>query len=379
MTRITPGHGSDASVPDLLQPVLEDYAQAVRTPIHAHAPASRLSPPRRDGGLHLHVFALPAQPHWSTFWPVTPSVEIPAVFCWGLAAGTKKALDPGNLFSHGALTFDQRGRAITGTLGENIYVLFDLLGQPEPLVPVILRRILDLCLGGLSESLSLQSGRLPHQVHLTLDRLKHTTMLITLNERAARGEHPGIQDHVSDNAGPAEDGECIRKRMTVAEENLRELSRQMASQTRLLMHCRERYRTLTKADESEEALTREFDRLLAIPEVRDVQVLGDRLCVLTETVDTVVAGRRYRLGRFRLDIRFNGDVAITNLTRAYGYYDHPHIWNTKPCLGNIGQSVVKLVSEFQWVAAAELLLEYLKTVSPKEWYTPIDHWEERSP
>ena len=104
--------------------------------------------------------------------------------------------------------------------------------------------------------------------------------------------------------------------------------------------------------------------------------MEDRLRVFTDTVDTVVASKRYRLGRFRLDIRFNGDVDIKNLTRAYGYYDHPHVWNAKPCLGNIHQSVLKLVSEFQWVATAELLLEYLKTVNPNGWYTPIDHWEE---
>ena len=77
-----------------------------------------------------------------------------------------------------------------------------------------------------------------------------------------------------------------------------------------------------------------------------------------------------------MDLRFNGEVTIKNLTRLHGYYDHPHVWNAKPCLGNIGQSVLKLVSKFQWVAAMQLLLEYLKSVNPKGWYAPIDHWEE---
>jgi hypothetical protein len=134
--------------------------------------------------------------------------------------------------------------------------------------------------------------------------------------------------------------------------------------------------TLTKAEQSEDALARDIDALLGIPEVRGVEILIDRLCLVTDTLDTVVAGKRYRLGRFRLELRFNGDVALKNLNRAYGYYDHPHVWNAKPCLGNIGPSVLKLVSEFQWVAAVQVLIEYLKTVNPKEWYTPIEHWEE---
>jgi hypothetical protein len=134
--------------------------------------------------------------------------------------------------------------------------------------------------------------------------------------------------------------------------------------------------TLKEAEQSEDVLGRDIDALLGIPEVRGVEVLRDRLCVLTDTIDTVVAGKRYRLGRFRVDLLYNAEVTIRNLTRPYGYYDHPHVWNAKPCLGNIGPSVLKLASEFQWVAATELLLEYLKTVNPKEWYTPIEHWEE---
>jgi hypothetical protein len=223
----------------------------------------------------------------------------------------------------------------------------------------------------MAEWLSVATGRLPHQVQVSLHRLSHRTTLIILDQSAARGQGDTPPD-----ARFPEAGNVLPEQVVGTEENLKELSRQMASQTRLLRTCQERFHTLKNAEQSEEALVRELEGLLRIPEVCDVEMLGDRLCVFTDTVDTVVAGKRYRLGRFRVDIRFNGDVAIKNLTRAHGYYDHPHIWNAKPCLGNIGQNVMKLVSEFQWVATAELLLEYLKTVNPKEWYTPIHHWEE---
>jgi hypothetical protein len=362
-----------APVSRRLEPVFEEYAKALGIPMRVHVPVNHFSPPWWGGGLHLHVFALPARPHWFSLWPITPRVEMRAVFSLALADKTNNALDPRQLFSQGALKYDQQGHAVAGILGENIYVLFDLLGQPEELVPLMLRRILDLCLEGLTESLSHWTGRLPHQLEITLHRLSHSTTLASL-DHSVPPEDSGTQDPPPRVAGDPVD--VFNGRMAAVEENLKELSRQMGSQTRLLRNCRERLATLKQAEQSTELLERELDGLLSIPEIREVQVLEDRLRVFTDTVDTVVASKRYRLGRFRLDIRFNGDVDIKNLTRAYGYYDHPHVWNAKPCLGNIHQSVLKLVSEFQWVATAELLLEYLKTVNPNGWYTPIDHWEE---
>jgi hypothetical protein len=375
MTRLQSDDRSHGSVSRLLEPVLEEYARALGSPMHAYAPASHLSPPRRGGGLHLHIFALPVRPHWFSLWPIIPSVEIPAVFSWGLRPGTERALAPGKLFSQGVLKYDPSGHAIAGILGENIYLLFDLQGQPEELVPLFLRKTLDLCLGGMSGVLSLETGSLPHQVQIILHRLSHPTALLVLDQLNARGDRPGHGDPEA----RVEDEGVLQKRIVVQEENVKALSRQMGSQTRLLNSCRERLRmlsTLKEAEQSEDVLGRDIDALLGIPEVRGVEVLRDRLCVLTDTIDTVVAGKRYRLGRFRVDLLYNAEVTIRNLTRPYGYYDHPHVWNAKPCLGNIGPSVLKLASEFQWVAATELLLEYLKTVNPKEWYTPIEHWEE---
>lgn len=371
-----PGYPSHAEGPILLQPVLKEYARALHIPIHAHAPSHHVSPPRRGDGLHLHLFALPARPHRFSFWPVSPSIETPAVFFWELAPGTQYTLAPGNLFTRGTVKCDPRGRAVSGILGENIYVLFDLLGQPTAVRPLLLRRTLDLCLEGMTEVVCHETGRLPHQVQVTLRRQSHRTTLMMLECAEAWREQSSPPDPSAGTSGAFETGDQIRQGMAIVEENLKELSRQMALHTRMLSSCRERIRILTEVEQSEELLVREIEALTAIPEVREVEILGDCLRVITNTVETVVAGKRFRLGRFQLDIRFNGDVAIKNLTRAYGYYDHPHVWDAKPCLGNIGHSVPKLVSEFQWVATAQLLLEYLKTVNPNGWYTPIDHWEE---
>lgn len=367
--------GERSSAPGLqrLEAVLQDYAKALGIPIRLHAPPNHLSPPWWGGGLHLHLFALPARPHWFTLWSITPSVEIPAVFPWTPAEQRTQSLNPRQLFSQGTLKYNQDGHAVAGILGENIYVLFDLMEQPEELAPVMLRRILDLCFEDLAEPLSHWTGRLPHQLEITLSRLRHATTLANLDFSTAP---EGSRIHQGPHQEARIPEEMLQREMAAAEATLKELSRQMASQTRLLRNCWGRLGTLRQAEQSKELLERELDGLLGIPQVREVHVLEDRLRVFTDTVDAMVASKRYRLGRFRLDICFNGDVAIKNLTQAYGYYDHPHVWNAKPCLGNIRLNVSKLVGEFQWVATAELLLEYLKTVNPNGWYTPIDHWEE---
>ena len=342
-------------------------------PFCADCDRSRLT---ADGMWYLCLYALEGTDLRGPLRRGASSEELAALITgrWSVRAdaGAEERLalrDRTPLVQIGRLKQDPEGRGIAGIFGENIYLLFDLFRYPGALVPVALRKSLDLCLPGMTEWLSRQSGRLPYQIQVALYRLSHRTTLMTL-------DHAGCEEEVGPpdpSDGPAE---AIREQMAVVERSLKELSSQMALQTRLLGTCRERVRTLKDAGQSENLLVREIEALLQIPEVREVEVLGDRLRVFTDTVDTIVAGKRYRLGCFRLDIRFNGDVAITNLTQPYGYYDHPHVWNAKPCLGNIRPNVSKLVSEFQWVATAELLLEYLKTVNPSGWYTPIDNWEE---
>src|SRR3972149_2349829 len=209
MIRLQSGDRGHRSVSRLLQAVLEEYEVALGSPIHAYAPASHLSPPRGGGRRHVLICALPVRPHWFSLWPIIPSVEIPAVFSWGLRPGTERALAPGRLFSQGVLKYDHSGHAIAGILGENIYVLFDLQGQPEGLVPLFLRKTLDLCLGGMSGVLSLETGSLPHQVPILLHPLSHPTAPLALDQLNARGDRPGNGDPEARGEGEG----WVRKRM----------------------------------------------------------------------------------------------------------------------------------------------------------------------
>ncbi len=50
-----------------------------------------------------------------------------------------------------------------------------------------------------------------------------------------------------------------------------------------------------------------------------------------------------------------------------GAFDHPHVCQRRPLLAGIREGVAKLLGESQVVAAAEVPINFLKTVDPIAW------------
>jgi hypothetical protein len=109
--------------------------------------------------------------------------------------------------------------------------------------------------------------------------------------------------------------------------------------------------------------------------VREVEPYAGGVRLVTTPIEVAHAGTRYRLGCFQIDLAETGAITVRNLTDPYGLYDHPHVWDGRPCLGNVREGLAKLVAEYQWVAAAEVLLDFLRTVTPRDWYVPVTHWK----
>jgi hypothetical protein len=124
---------------------------------------------------------------------------------------------------------------------------------------------------------------------------------------------------------------------------------------------------------------KELDRLLEHPDVKGLDVFEGGIRVFTNTIYIPYGGRRYCIGEFRFEIYLGGEVTFTNLRnrgRDSGY-PHPHISGSKACFGNIGPSVAKLIGEFEFVAAAFLIIEFLKSYNEEgSPYRPISNWEE---
>ncbi|MHB8619198.1 MAG: hypothetical protein ACYDAG_06475 [Chloroflexota bacterium] len=120
----------------------------------------------------------------------------------------------------------------------------------------------------------------------------------------------------------------------------------------------------------------EYDRLVTVPGVRAVEVDGSTLRILTQPIRISWAGRTYQLGDYRLLLALNGDTRIESVDRLgpKPHWDHPHVQDGLPCLGNLRPGILKLIAEYEIALAAQVLVEFLQTYQPETAYCPIEGW-----
>jgi hypothetical protein len=253
-------------------------------------------------------------------------------------------------------------------------VLFDLLEQEPPIARLLGRVILDLSLEGGYSLLPVLTGLGPATLEARLRRLRQATEMEGLRasalwraRRPEQGEASGIE------AGALE-GE-----LQEVEGTLRTSGRQMRDLEHRLLKAQRRLSELAQYQAVPDALGRDFDRIAGLPGVVEVRVTDGVLQVFTDSIVIEYGFRHYRLGRFRLDLYFDGRVFLRNLTDRYETYDHPHVENGRPCLGNIQEWVQCLLAQREFAAATQVLLQYLRTVNPADWRKAVTFWAEVSP
>jgi hypothetical protein len=132
-------------------------------------------------------------------------------------------------------------------------------------------------------------------------------------------------------------------------------------------------------------LAEEFKKMCAAPEIERIVVQGTSILVSTRTIEIAHAGKVYDIGKFKLELRTNGEggcVDMINLTRKvdgmfYKQCDHPHVYMAKPCLGNITQALPHIIAERKYPAAVSLCMQFLKSYTAEEGANPyckIDNW-----
>lgn len=97
----------------------------------------------------------------------------------------------------------------------------------------------------------------------------------------------------------------------------------------------------------------------------------------------------FPLGRYRVRLTRGSDPHITNLSHRLRYssfgdealWDHPHVHEHIPCLGNIRSKLAKLVSEDKWFGAISYMIEALKNINSADgWaWKGFDRWKEAAP
>ena len=365
-----------AEVPHL-EPVIKEYGSALGVALHLHHPSRPFSKPRQEAGFHLHLFALPRRFPLLSLMGETSMFTLPIAFGHPLHEAARLTLTLPGRMTTGIALRDDAGRALAYLHGRNIFVLFDLARQAEDLAPLLLRQLLDRTLELMGAELADQSELHPDRIRLILASLRRTTehqesIWQEGRRTLARSRYQEARwERVADEIG------FLEAEIRSTEEALQIGSLRLTADTRHLQACRRRLRQLRGELVQDEAdVTRELDRLRELPDASDVSASSAGLRILTRPIQAEHGGKRYALGTFQIDLSYSGEVTIRNLTSRHGYYDHPHIWDGHPCLGNIREGLSKLIGELQVAAASEVLFDFLKTINPRDWHISVEHWPE---
>lgn len=358
----------------LLESVAWDYASTLQLRITLNFPSANFSKPRWGGDVNIHVFSLPIRPNWFGLIPRVPLIKMPFAFGHRLSEGTQMAFAPSG---KGKALHDQEGRPVAEIIGTNVYILFNLVRQGKDLAPILLRRVLDLALEAMVEDLGRLLPYSPEHLRLILDHFHRKTEAEDLKRKLDQ-RHQGRTGYQKECDGRLEEEiRFLEEEIKTVHETIEEHSSFLTTETRRLMDYRRRLKSL-KGVQDEGSFAHEFDYLVEIPEVREVQVQDGIVSIYTNPIHVEYGKKQYNLGSFRVDIQFNGQVSLKNLTKPYGLYDHPHVWDGRPCLGNTRVGLAKLIGEFQLVAATQVLIDFLKTINHKDWYVSIENWGEEA-
>ena len=164
--------------------------------------------------------------------------------------------------------------------------------------------------------------------------------------------------------------------LAAGREELQRLSRRFVTLERQLLAQSRRAGELRELSETDASAEAELARLLAVPGVQQVEVHGQALHVLTHPVALAWQGERYDLGRYRIVLDLAGDLrieSIDGLGPKLGW-DHPHVQDGRPCLGNAREGVLKLIARFELALAAQVLVGFLEMYQPEGAYCAIEGW-----
>ena len=102
----------------------------------------------------------------------------------------------------------------------------------------------------------------------------------------------------------------------------------------------------------------------------------------TGKIYIVDKGKEYYIGQYLISFKINGDVDIKNIDNtkeaAEQAYDHPHVSSGRPCWGNVGDSIRKLITKQEYATGFSYLVDFLSTYNSKSPHYHVEGWETRT-
>ncbi len=333
------------------------------------------SAPRGGRKLYMHLFSIPAKMFLFRLWTGKPVIRVSRVFSIPLKEGADLAYRGSKGSGRGKLIRDDDGVDVMELMGNNIYVLFNIIDQDDVGRRMLIRKCLNRA---ISESIEFWEGI----SYAGSQKFREIFM------RMVREAEDEEMDYFENNRmlnllaytemvkkGAEEELKFLEQEMQAMERTIEKYSRRITQFSRLMADYWRRICILRDGKDSSFTLN-EFNNLLNIPEVRDVHVRDGEIFVYTKDIVVGYENKKYRIGSFLIKISTDGELLIKNLTNPYKFFDHPHISYGKPCLGSIRAGVARLIGEYQFVTAIEVLIDYLKTVNANDWRIPITNWPE---
>lgn len=193
----------------------------------------------------------------------------------------------------------------------------------------------------------------------------------------------------------------LNKQKSLIEQELnninQEIQRLETTLNHLIQSIREKnYLLSAMADPNakDELLNKEFSDIVNfIPLLRSINFINNGIIFETEVIhlegDSATRNRqefeRFPLGRYQVKLERGVSPYITNLTHRLNYqfqgtyynWDHPHVKDHIPCLGNMGPTINRLISSDKWFAAIQYMIAALQSYNSNDGWSPVGlpHWQ----
>lgn len=283
---------------------------------------------------------------------------------WGLRLGNYTALSPQG---DGQVIYEDSGFPIAELYEDRLYVLSNLAHYGESYEVAVFRRLL--------EEVVIEMSSTPQQ---KADRRRQQA-----EERRRRSREQYVR-------------ECAKRFEKTVEGTKRAIETGHAEvrrmQDALVKKIRETHGSERKLEQLEarrpnetEKYGQEFDKLLNVPKVLDLQAGEGVISVFTDTLFCTDprSGKRHEIGKFRIELSTQGcSVRWFNLTRRIAAYKSdqmaPHIWSDgSACLGNTGEIFPELLGNYEYAAAAVVAIQFAESVNVDDAAGKfIDRWPE---
>lgn len=307
------------------------------------------------------------------FWS-SPSGQVqksPPTKIWGIDVDCR---DQGFLPSgQGIPITDETGYAMAEIVENRLlYIHYDLCDRGSPQELAIFRRLLEEVVVELSAT--------PEQ---KAERLRQLAEAKRVRSR---------QQYVQECSKRFEKTLAGTKRsITEGEARIAQLQQEIAKKIRETAGAKRKLEQLETCKGGElEKYGREFDKLLTVPKVLDVQVADGVVKVFTDTLFCTDPRSKivHEIGKFRIEIYSdcqNGGVRWYNLTRRVDAYEKgmhaPHVFpQGNACYGNTAEIWPELIGNYEFAAAAQVAIQFIESVNTDDGAGKhIDKWPVATP